>query len=262
MVAWAASMRCAAFLLLILLVAREGRAAEPPPAVRAPAGPERPPPLDEDLELPSLEKEERVAIGAHALLVTRLAEAEVDGEATKTSYDPAPGVGVAARVLVHDYFQVGAAWKWSSHALTFERGALGLGGVIEMDSVSTYTLALHLLPTLPIGERVRLWASAGLGWGRTYYPPMRVRDGSGAFVVRDRAASFVEFPLGLGGMVEIVPGWLALDMDVTAAPTLPEDGSARVPITTLDGQGRRREVGGLPGASVGFVQALGLSVLL
>lgn len=222
----------------------------------------RPPPLTEDVELTTLPKERHVDVGPRALLVTRLAESEVDGKETGISYDPAPGVGAWMRVLVHRYFQVGASWTWATHKLSMDRGALGLGGSIETDSVTSYSLEVHLMPTLPIGDRVRLWASAGVGWGRHYYPPMHVTDASGTFTVRDRAASFVDFPLGVGGMVELVPQWLSIDLDVIAAPTLPEDGSARTEIHSLDGGGRRRLVGPIPGTTVSFIQALGLSVLL
>jgi hypothetical protein len=222
----------------------------------------RPPPLTEDVELTTLPKERHLDVGPRALLVTRLAESEVEGERSGITYDPAPGVGAWLRVLVHRYFQVGASWTWATHKLSMERGALGIDGSIETDSVTSYSLELHLMPTLPIGDRVKLWGSAGVGWGRHYYPPMHVRDASGAFTIRDRAASFVDFPLGIGGMVEIVPQWLSIDLDVVFAPTLPEDGSARIRTQTIDGAGRRREVGPIPGATVSFIQALGLSVLL
>ncbi len=222
----------------------------------------RPPPLDDEIELLTLPKQHLVDVGPRALLVTRLAESEIDGRDTRISYDPAPGVGAAMRVIVHDYFQVGASWAWATHKLSIERGALGIDGSIEVNSVTSYALSVHLMPTLPIGDRVRLWASVGAGWGRHYYPPMHVTDGTGAWTVRDRAASFVDFPLGLGGMVELVPGWLSVDLDVLVAPGLPEDGSARIPIQAIDGTGGQREVGPIPGATVSFTQALGLSVLL
>ena len=222
----------------------------------------RPAPLDEDVPLPALPKQRLVDVGPRALLVTRLAESEIDGERTGISYDPAPGVGAALRVLAHRYFQVGASWSWATHTLSFDPGALGIRGTVESNSVTSYELAVHLMPTLPIGDRVRLWASAGVGWGRHYYPPMHVSDATGSFTVRDRAASFVDFPLGIGGLVEIVPQWLSIDLDVLAAPALPEDGSARIPIDTLDGAGRRHRIGPIPGAKVSFIQAIGLSVLL
>jgi hypothetical protein len=91
---------------------------------------------------------------------------------------------------------------------------------------------------------------------------MHVTDGTGAWTVRDRAASFVDFPLGIGGMVELVRGWLSVDLDVLIAPGLPENGSARIPIRAIDGTGGQRTVGPIPGANVSFTQALGLSVLL
>ncbi len=222
----------------------------------------RPAPLDEDVALPQLPKQRLLDVGPRALLVTRLAESEIDGEPTGISYDPAPGVGAALRVLVHRYFQVGVSWNWATHTLSIDRGALGIDGSVESNSVTSYELAVNLMPTLPIGDRVRLWGSVGMGWGRHYYPPMHVSDASGTFTVRDRAASFVDFPLGIGGLVEVVPQWLSIDLEVIAAPALPEDGSARIPIDVLDGAGRRRTVGPIPGANVSFIQALGVSVLL
>jgi hypothetical protein len=250
-------------------------AAEAPPATYA-EHPERarPPPLLDDVsfddlpgtpaegEAPPPAKERRVDLGTAAILVTRLAQEQLDGEPTKVSYDPAPGVSLYARIVVHDYFQVGLGWQWTTHGMRAERGALGVDGSVEEEEVTSYSLAFHLRPTLPLGDRVRLWASAGLGWGRLYFEPMRASDASGTYVIRDRAASFVDFPIGLGGMVELVPSWLSLDLDVTAAPSFPDDGSAHVPVSTIDGAGRKREVGPLPGAAVTFVQAVGLSVLL
>jgi hypothetical protein len=206
--------------------------------------------------------ERRVDVGAYALVVTRMTDEDVDGVGKGVTYDPGPGIGVAARIQVLRWFQVEAVFGWATHDVVYDHGAIGVDGDIESDFVTSSWLDARLLPTLPLGDRVRLFGIAGIGWGRVELPPVRATDASGTYWVRDRAASFFEIPLGLGGSVELVPRWLSVDLELVAAPNFSEDGSAYVPVQALDGLGHKHEIGPLPRFPVTFVQALGLSLLL
>ena len=172
-------------------------------------------------------------VGLYAMVVARITDEGDDGVGRGVSYDPGPG-----------------------------RGALGIDGQLESDFVTSSWLDARLLPTLPLGDRVRLLGIAGIGWGRVELPPVRATDASGTYFVRDRAASFFEIPLGVGGSVELVPRWLSLDLELVVAPNFSEDGSAYIPVQSLNGLGHKQEIGALPRFPVTFVQALGLSLLL
>ena len=52
---------------------------------------------------------------------------------------------------------------------------------------------------------MRLWLTAGAGWGRIAYPRLCPQQPCGAaFMVRERAASMVEVPIGLGAAFELI----------------------------------------------------------
>ena len=71
-----------------------------------------------------------------------------------------------------------------------------------------------------------------------------------------------EFPFGFGGAVEIVPGWVSLDLEAAAGPVLNKSGPATSMVRTIDGSGQTRDVGALPSITATFVGAFGFSVIL
>jgi hypothetical protein len=222
----------------------------------------RPPPLTAPLEVEHPRSSRRVDVGVFALVVSRITDEGDEGVGKGVTYDTGPGIGVTARVQIVKYFQVEAAFGWATHAVTYDEGSLGVDGTLTSDFVTSSWLDARLLPTLPLGDRVRLFGAVGIGWGRVELPPAQARDASGAYWVRDRAASFFEIPLGVGGSVELIPGWLSLDAEMLAAPTFSEDGSAYIPVQSLDGAGKKHEIGALPRFPVTLVQSFGLSLLL
>jgi hypothetical protein len=108
-----------------------------------------------------------------------------------------------------------------------------------------------------------VWASAGVGYGRMEFGRMVARESGGSgFEIRDRGASFVEFPFGFGGAVEVLPRWLSVDLEAAAGPVLNKDGAAYSQVRTIDDRGQTRDIGALPEITASFLAALGVSLIL
>lgn len=263
---------CAGLGLALLLGARDARAGAPeggaapsassaPPAPASASAPARPPPLEEDAP-PATGRARHVDLGTAAVLIAPLADSVEEGP-SKVHYAPGPGFSAYARILLCDYLETAAVFSWAVHDIESDAGALGQAGLLDDGPLASYRLEAHVMPTLAIGDRVRLFLIAGLGWGRLETGPMHVREADGSsFVVRGRGASYFDVPLGLGASFELVPNWLGLDVMSWASPTFAQHGTAHTSVQSLDAEGHPETVGPLPEVPVWFVESIGLSVLL
>jgi len=177
-------------------------------------------------------------------------------------YDPGSGLGVSGRIVILPYLHAALVFSWAAHGLDIDRGALGVPGGLSGGPLTSYRLELHVLPTLPIGERVRLFGLAGLGWGRLEIGVMQGAGEAGSFLVRERGASYFDVPLGIGASIALLPNWLSLDAMLWGSPTFAKKGTAHTSIQAFDGAGEPRTVGPLPEVPVWFTQSVGLSLLL
>lgn len=229
------------------------------PSAAQPAG--RPAPLG-DAALPVTGRSRHVDVGSSLVVIAPVANS-IEAAPPKLHYEVGPGISAYARIPLCDYLGAALVFSWATHGVSMDAGALGLEGAIDSGPMTSYRLEAHVLPTLPIGERVRLNAIAGLGWGRLEIGPMHVADGDQRpYLVRGRGSSYFDVPLGLGVSIELIPRWLALDVSSWAAPTFAKHGTAHAPIEAIDASGVARAVGPLPEVPVWFVQSAGLSVLL
>ncbi len=236
---------------------------EPPEArAKREAATPRPPPFPEDPPLAKLPLKRRFDIGTDLLLVNRPAADTIDGAPSHIAYRPALGFGFHARIQVIRYLQVGAYFAGATHGFTSGQGALGVHGSIESDSLSTLWFGAKLMPTLPLGDYVRLFGTLGLGWGRFEVPQMTVREpGRASFIIKGRGNSFVEFPIGMGASFEVIENWLSVDVEITGSPTLSRKGTSFVPVQAID-NGRKRTIDSMAETHMSFVQSFGLSLLL
>lgn len=238
----------------ILCVVAAGVArTEPPP---------RPKPLDTGDPASPPPWKRSIDIGIDLALVARPAASIVDGKPSPIRFDPAVGYGFHGRIDVLRYLRFSGYFVSAEHGLELPRGSLGLGGDLELDSVSIFSFGARLMPTWPFSDRLRGWVSVGAGWGRLELDRMKVKELAGHFEVRERSASFVEIPLGIGASFDIVPRWLALEFEVTGAFVVGEQGSLVQAAQAVDAAGKIRSIGSFPTLDASFVQTIGLSILL
>lgn len=205
----------------------------------------------------------RLDIGGDVAFVARPASATSEGAATGIRYRTAIGFGLHARWDLFRYLRFTAYFVDTHHTVLIPQGSLGVGGQITLDAAKTYAFGARLSPTLPLGDRGRVWVTSGVGWGRLELGRMSVQEpGREAFEVRERSMSFVEVPVGLGASFEIVPRWLAVEIEVTGAFVLSQEGNALHDAQAIDTAGRKRVIGSFPEMDASFVQTLGLSLLL
>lgn len=229
----------------------------------APHRKDRPQPLaDQDLAIDSLPKARRFDIGGSFLLVSRMGEGSVDSSATHVDYAPALGFGVHGRVPILPQLQVGIYFGGARHDVTISSGGLDVPDRIASDALQALWIGSKVFPTWPMNDRVRTWASVGIGWGRFEFPEMSGRrSGVGNYVIRERGNSFVEFPIGVGGSIELIDDWLSVDFQFDVSPTIHQEGDAYLPAQVIVG-GSIEHVGPLSRAPFTFTQGVGLSLLL
>lgn len=204
-----------------------------------------------------------VDLGAGAAVVARLGDSGAGGEPT---LDLAPGAGfeLHARIPLLRFLQFEAYLVRTSHDLEAQPGALRVppGTRIATGDARAYSFGVRLCPTLPLGPRAKAWVLAGIGWGRFEYGRMTFEPpGAAPFLVRERADSLVELPLGLGASVTVLPRWLSVDAGLVFAPLLEQNGSALQEAQAIE-SGAKRSVGGLAEIDASLVATLGLSLLL
>jgi hypothetical protein len=110
-----------------------------------------------------------------------------------------------------------------------------------------------------------------VGWGRLRIDSQAALDPTGGQVkegengnlfIRDRAFSFVEFPLGLGVGVEVLPRWLSVNYDLTINPTVGQSGDALESVQAINNAGQIRDVAPLEAFDVSFVHSLNVALIL
>lgn len=237
-------------------------------AAPAEQGPPRPPlpPAPPRTRLPWAR---HIEIGPDIALVNRFGSNDAEGQPTGIRLKPAVGLGVHARWEIFDYLRFSAFFVHAEHELALQTGALAQPGPITAEpreggapTVRSLALGARLAPTLPLGDRARSWLSVGVGYDRFDFDRMRVSDPGGEFTVRERGASYVEIPLGLGVSFDIIRRWLTIELETSGAFVLGRGGDATREGQAIDAQGRRRTIGALPQTRGSFVQTLGLSLVL
>lgn len=163
----------------------------------------------------------------------------------------APGItyGAHAQVSTARWLRFSLYYLHGSQPLTVPRGSLYEDATVhpERDRLSSYVLGARIQPTLNLGERLHLWASAGAGWGKVSVSAMQVGAGSGTTMqVGPREGVLVELPFGVGGSFDIIKRWLAISVDATYAPITNQSGDLYREVQAIDDKGRLHHVGPMP----------------
>ncbi len=223
---------CACACAAIAVSPAAASAAEPPvpPAEPLPPASEaRPPPLPEPAAVP-VPWNHHIEVGGGVALTQMTAS----GGGPPPSRVPQPlpmrflpGVGFHLDLSwqVFRYLRFTGYMVEHNNPLWMPDGALatdsrGVGASFR-GSVHVYSFGVRASPTLPIGKRVRLWITAGAGWGYLGYgdyTQLNVACGvPDTCVVRGRSSTIFEVPLGVGYSIEIIPRWLSLHFEATGA---------------------------------------------
>lgn len=250
--------------LLLLVVPSLAHADEPDESAK----PARPPPLPL-LEPAPLPITRHIDVGLAVGMIQRVAEGQTDGSTAIVRYPWAVGVGLSARVDVWKYLRANlyavrgsTTIDMAPDTLGFHDPSLGLHDDPGPASLTSYSFGLRLSPTLPLGPRARTWLSVGAGWGRLEVGRFEVASAGKSFLVRERAFSFVEIPVGIGTSIDIIKNWLSLEFEVTGAFHVAQRGTALRQGQAIDTEGHRVPMLALPMLSASFMQTLGLALVL
>jgi hypothetical protein len=195
-------------------------------------------------------------------LVYAARPAEPEGKDQGIRYASALGFEVAAYVPLSSWLGLIPYYAEADHELEVPKGALGLGAAVGHDDLYVYAFGLRVAPTWTLHPQVRAWLSAGVGWGRMEVGRMTLNTAEGAVVVRERSNPFLEFPLGLGADVELIPRWLKLRGELVVAPVSNQQSSAVQAAQVVDAQGELGRVGPMPALGLSWLPTLGLSLPL
>jgi hypothetical protein len=142
------------------------------------------------------------------------------------------------------------------------RSALVPDATFPSARLDVFTFDLLAIPRWPVDDQVTLQLFAGIGGVVVDTGVQRGVSAAGELVVPGRELLAFSAPLGLGAEIALVPGWLALELAVKAAPTFATTGNGAEPTTTFDGAGRVVSVVALPLVPVWVSQTVGLTLFL
>jgi hypothetical protein len=211
----------------------------------------------------------RIEVGGSMLLVHRPFNKALAG--TDTSYRPALAWGLHLHWNIFSFLRFSPYFIDAHHSLRFGKGALAVAAerpisataTIDSESVRTFVFGAKFAPTWNLSKRARVWLSAGVGWGRFEFPKIQiVESGQPTFDVNERDGVFVEVPVGLGVSFDVIPRWLAVEYQFSAAPVLGQSGNAHEAVQAVDPDGTVRNVAGFGAIEASFTQSIGLSILL
>jgi len=205
-----------------------------------------------------------IDVGGGVALVHRVASSQTSQGPSNIAYPTALGFGLWARWSAARYVRLNLYALRASSNVDLPQSSLGLSGNPGEVNVTTYSFGLRVAPTLPLAnDRGRAWLSAGIGWGRLQLGRFDVATSSTThFQVRDRSASFVELPIGLGVSFDLIPNWLSVELESTASLHVAERGDALRSAQAIDSAGKRVPIGPFPELGATFVNMLGHSLLL
>jgi hypothetical protein len=236
-------------------------AAEPPHHAAEPPLPPiteaRPPPL-EALEPKPVPWEHHIEVGAGPIAAEMPVHLDGDGNATKVRFQPGPGFNIDLSWQVFRYLRFTAYLYEHDHAIVLPPGWSGIPGTIDAPHTHFYSFGARVSPTLPIGSRVKLWLTAGGGFGYVGYG----RFTAGPLTIYQRSGQLFEIPLGLGGSVEIIPRWLSVRVELTGAIAPSQIGDALQHGQYIDGNGYMHDLLPMPSLDAVFVQTVGLALHL
>jgi hypothetical protein len=273
---------CAVVATSLAALAPAARADTPPapPTAPAPASAKAPataaaaPPDDDEHKPPRpplpplparkpLVWEQHIEVGVGVAFAEDLSTTAADGSPTPVRLEPGVGFHVRLGWELFKYLSFTGYMVEIDHALVLPSGSLGVAGTYADASAHTYFFGARVSPTLPIGDRVRLWATAGGGWGLVAYPALEVTPpGGAALTIRARTADVVEIPVGLGASFEIIPRWLRVHAELTYSFYPSQLGDATGTGQTVNDAGKIQNIGPMPHLDGAFTQTLGLSLLL
>jgi hypothetical protein len=221
------------------------------------------PPLPPEAPRKPLPWQEHLEVGGGVALSAVLSSQDGDRNPTPVRLEPGVGFHIRASWQVIPYLWFTGYLVESRQPLALPPGSLGVPVQLTGDAAWKYTFGARLSPTLPLGSRARLWLTAGAGWGRVEYPRLCPKQPcTGAWMVRERAASVVEIPIGIGAAFEIIPRWLRIHVELTGSLLPSQQGEAVEHTQTIDAAGKIRDVGPMPWLEGTITQTIGLSLVL
>lgn len=226
----------------------------------------RPPPFTDELPAPKHEKVRRLSLTASAVTLSMPANSVITSSegaeaSSQVAYLPTMGLDLALRFPIFRHLEAGVGATFAMPSIAYDHDALGLRGVYESDAIARVQGEIRLYPTLPLTDRVTLFAIVGAGFGRLEFPSVNVESDGHETLIAARGASFFDFPIGVGASFALVPRWLSLELSLDVAPMLLKDGDAFVPVQAIE-QGKKVHASALPKIDVTYRQAIGLSLLL
>jgi hypothetical protein len=218
----------------------------PPPAVANPAPPRW---------------EQHIEVGGGAVFTQTLTSLD----SVHQHFRPGAGFHIDLSWPVFRYLRFTAYLLEHGDSMSLAPNAI-VPGPYGLYSAHTYAFGVRISPTLHVGERLRLWVTAGGGWGHIAYDYFTQTSPAGAVnptvVFPGRSETFFDVPFGLGGSIVLIPRWLSAHVELMASVAPSQIGDALDPGQYIGANGMMRTVGPMPSLDVAFIETFGFSIHL
>lgn len=201
----------------------------------------------------------QLELGPDVAFVQRLSASSAAGASAKAALAP----GMLGRAYLWPWLGLTVRYNRAEHTLVLEPGALqtGAAALEPAADLQVTTLQAALQPTVQIRPTLRLFASAGLGWGSVIAPAIRL-PGATLSSIRQRRGVQVEVPLGVGLGWWVLPRWVNISYEASLAPAYSSSGDAYSTDIYVNQQGKNAFVGPLPRFTTSAYHHLSITLTL
>ena len=198
-----------------------------------------------------------VAVGAGYLY--RQAASDASG----VRYGGDLALDVQARAYAARWLRVSACFQRGHSSVDVPSGAAGIAyDSLELGSALSYSLGARLEPTWHVTDRFRASLILGVAWGRLQVPTMTVHEAGAQYRVKPRSGSFLEYPLGVGVAVDILPNRLSVSFESTVAPHTAQSGELFGTVQYTNDHGKLGHVQAMPQLHLSIANMLHLVLAL
>ncbi len=194
-----------------------------------------------------------VAVGAGYLY--RQAKSDASG----IRYGGDLAVDVQARAYAARWLRISACFQRGHSSVDIPSGAYDS---LDLGSALSYSLGARLEPTWHVTDRFRASLILGVAWGRLQVPRMTVHDAGAQYMVKPRSGSFLEYPLGIGVAVDILPNRLSVSFESTVAPHTAQSGELFGTVQYTNDHGKLGHVQAMPQLQLSIANMLHLVLAL
>lgn len=170
--------------------------------------------------------------------------------------------GLLVRATPAAWLKLSFRFHRSYHDVDVGPGSLGThASSLSVAPMKVDALYGFVHPTWNPLDRLHVWGTFGISWGRIDMPAVQLEAADGP-VIRARSGVFLEAPIGAGISFDVIPSWLTLSYDVMYGPAFSQSGDLFSTDIYVNRSGTSATAQGMPELSGSYYHLFALALAL